>query len=155
MDYQCTTAPRANGYTLLEVMIVASIIAIGSMIAAPSYIAWHSRYQLREGVNEIQSALSVARIAAMNRNKTVNVQLAVTGGLVTLTTTDSSGTQLSLIQLMSHVTNVIPATTMQFTSLGLSPTPGTIQVVNDRNLVYSLVVTPAGKVASCAKSTCP
>lgn len=155
MDYLRTRGRRANGFTLVEVMVVVSIIAIGSMLAVPSYLTWHSRYQLREGVGEIQSAFSVARMAAMNRNRTVNVQLAMSGGLVTLTTKDSGGTQLSSIQLMPHVTNVSPATTMQFTSLGLSPTAGTIQVSNDRGLVYSLVVTPAGKVAWCTKSTCP
>lgn len=144
----------AGGFSLIELMIVVAIIGIGTLLAVPNYIVWHSRYQLRVGVNEIQSTLGLARITAMNRNRTVNVAMALSGGLVTLTTTDAGGTALGTTQLMPHVTNVTP-TTVQFTSLGLSPTGGNIQLTNDRGLVYSLVVTPAGKVAWCPKSTCP
>jgi|CXWL01.1.fsa_nt_gi prepilin-type N-terminal cleavage/methylation domain-containing protein len=163
---------RQGGFTLVEMMIVSAIIGITTMIAVPSYLQWHTRYQLREATLEINSQLNLARMAAMNRNMAVRSTLALTAGNVTMITTNTTGTVvvLSPVTFPASVTGARDAATLDtdpapppvnilFTSLGLlqgtgsSPLP--VRVMNNNGLTYSVAVTGGGKVSWCAKATCP
>ena len=155
---------RESGFTLIEVMIAVAIVATATAIAVPNYLEWNARYQLRQATSEIWGHLNLARGAAMNRNTSVNVALAVASGKVTIATTTVGGMAVLPTQTiqMGHVTgvNVIGGGPIQFNSLGLrsSGAPGTnqnITVTNNQNLTYSIGVIPGGKAAWCPKSTCP
>lgn len=144
---------RENGFTLIEMMVVLAIIGITAAIAVPNYLQWNSKSQLREAATRIQSQLALARMAAMNRNTTVNVNLAMAGNLVTVVTTAANGNQVFPVEtLMSHVIGFAGGP-IQFSSLGVRAGGGAgaqfITVQNDTGLTYSIQVLPGGKATWC------
>jgi prepilin-type N-terminal cleavage/methylation domain-containing protein len=156
-EYMLGRKNQQSGFTLIEVMVAVAIVGIAVTIAVPNYIQWNARYQLQQATSEIWGYLNLARGAAMNRNTSVNVALAVASGKVTITTTTVGGVAVMPTQTiqLAHVTgvNVVGGGAIQFNSLGLrsSGAPGT----NNQNLTYSIGVIPGGKAAWCPKSTCP
>lgn len=147
------------GFTLMELMTVAAIITIGTALAVPSYQQWIARYQLKQAATEINSGLSLSRMAAMNRNTTVAVALAVVGGKVTATFTDGAGAQVMPPATMQHQVTGVAGGPVQFNSLGLRVGGGagnqTVTVTNIQGLIYSVRITPAGKVNWCPQAACP
>ena len=160
---------RDSGFTLIEILIAVAILSIGASLAIPSYLDWISRYQLREAVTTIQSNLMLARMAAMNRNRVVNVNFTLTSGQVTVNSLDSSNASvLPQTTMMGHVTAVAVANSagtfvtpgvISFNSLGLrnggpAAQPQVVRITNDKGQVYSAAVTPGGKVRWCPIATC-
>lgn len=160
---------REGGFTLIEILIAVAILSIGASLAIPSYLDWISRYQLREAITTIQSNLMMARMAAMNRNKVVNVNFTLTSGQVTVNSLDSSNASvLPPTTMMGHVTAVdvtnsagtfVTPGVISFNSLGLrnggpAALPQVVRVTNDKGQVFSAAVTPGGKVRWCPMATC-
>ena len=158
-----------GGFTLIEVLIVVAIVSIGATLAIPSYRDWNSRYQLREAITTIQSNLMLARMAAMNRNRVVNVNFNVVAGQVTVNVLDASGSGVvPAATMLGHVTTVDVANAagtfvvpgaISFNSRGLrqggqAAQPQVVRVTNDQGLVYSAAVTPGGKVRWCPAASC-
>lgn len=56
-----------QGFTLIEVLIVVAIIAIGSAIAAPMMTEFAVRYRLRGAARDITSTLQLIRLEAVKR----------------------------------------------------------------------------------------
>jgi prepilin-type N-terminal cleavage/methylation domain-containing protein len=67
------TMRKNLGFTALELMVVIGLIAILMSIAVPSLIGWLPDYRLRSGTEDIQSALQLARLRAINGNTTATV----------------------------------------------------------------------------------
>jgi len=164
-------APRARlsrdaGVTLTELMVVILIIAITSAMAAPNFLQWVARYQLKQAVTELHSNLNMARMTAMNRNTTVTVDLAA--GVVdpadgkpkiTATFTDAGGTVVLPPQRMTpEIRTLAGAAQIRFSSRGLRTGGGTgaqtIQLTNSRGLSYQIQVTAAGKARWCPTAPC-
>lgn len=146
--------PAEAGVTLPELTIVVVIIALGAMMATPVYLEWVARAELRQGTVELTSTLSLARMAAMNRNQTTQVDLTLVGSRVQITTGGLMGPQP-----MGNSVTGFTGGPVQFSSLGLRLGGGAgdqlITLTNGRGQVYSVRVTPAGKANWCPKSTCP
>jgi prepilin-type N-terminal cleavage/methylation domain len=142
-----------KGFTLVEVMIACAIVGILMMVAVPNYLRWNARYQLKQGATELAGSLSLARMAAMNRNLAVTVQLALVSGKVNV---DFGGVFPSVL-LPRSIVSFTGGPTIQFTQQGLSGSVAnqTVALVSEQGTTYSVVVTPAGKVNWCAKTTCP
>ena len=64
-----------HGFTLLEMMIVLSIIGTVFALAIPNYLQWNRTYQLRQATTDLHGSLTLARMTAMNRNTTVTMTL--------------------------------------------------------------------------------
>ncbi len=56
-----------KGFTLIEVLIVLAIIAIGSAVAAPMMKDFAARYRLRGAARDITSTLQLIRLEAVKR----------------------------------------------------------------------------------------
>lgn len=145
------TAARSQvGFTLIEVMIAVAIVGILAMVAVPNYLQWNARYQLKQGTTELAGSLTLARMAAMNRNLAVTVTLSLVSGRVNV----DFGGALAPIVLPQAIVGFTGGPTVQFTRQGLSGA-GLLTLVSQHGTVYSLVITPAGKVNWCARATCP
>lgn len=65
-----------RGFTLLEVMIVLTIIGIALTFGLPSMSAWLQSNQIRNAAESVQSGLQLAKAEAVRRN--TNVQFTLT-----------------------------------------------------------------------------
>ncbi len=134
-------------------MIAVAIVGILAMVAVPNYLQWNARYQLKQGTTELAGSLTLARMAAMNRNLAVTVTLALVSGKVNV----DFGGALAPILLPQSIVSFAGGPTIQFTQQGLSGAAAnqTVTLVSQQGTTYSVVVTPGGKVNWCARATCP
>lgn len=86
---------HSAGFSLIELMIVVSIIIITSSIAVPSFKAWIQNTQIRTAAESIHGGLQKARTEALKRNTNIFFRLgansAWTVGCVTVVNTDADG----------------------------------------------------------------
>jgi len=57
-----------RGVTLLELVVVFAIIAIGAVLAVPNMGPWIANYRLRTATRDITSTLRVAQMRAVSNN---------------------------------------------------------------------------------------
>lgn len=119
---------RIGGFTLVELVISISILAVLAALATPSYRVWMENTRIRTAAESIQAGLQKARVEALRRNLPVQFNLgadsAWTIGCVTATATcpavierrvASDGSSSSIT-----ATTAPPASTaLIFTNLGL------------------------------------
>jgi prepilin-type N-terminal cleavage/methylation domain-containing protein len=69
-----------KGVTLIEVIVVLVIIAIGATLAVPNIGAWLHNYRLRTATRDIVSAMRAAQMKAVSTNLGHRVQFNDEGG---------------------------------------------------------------------------
>ncbi len=159
---------REAGMSMLEMMVVVSILGVGAAMTVPNYLTGNARYQLKQGVKELNANLATARMLAMNRNATVTVTVApVTcppasancGRILATFTYPGGGTAMAPQVFPSEVKMVGGVSQVQFSSLGLRVGGGTanqaITMTNSKGVTFEVQVTPAGRTRWCAASPCP
>jgi prepilin-type N-terminal cleavage/methylation domain-containing protein len=157
--YQNVTEPitmdlpgeKQSGFTLIELMIAVGIVSIAVAVALPNFSRWHVQSQLRQATAEIATQLTLARMAAMNRNRTVDVTLQTSGNALHISAVSSTGTVLNDKTFPASVASVIGSPlTISFSSMGLRTSGGTgtqtIGVCDIYKRQYSVTIIPAGKV---------
>jgi type IV fimbrial biogenesis protein FimT len=72
-DREDSLMRKDHGLTLIEVMVVLGIIAIISAVAVPNMIDWRGKRQLEAAVNEVQTAIGLAKSTAIKRSTTVSI----------------------------------------------------------------------------------
>lgn len=73
-----------NGFTLLEVLVVVAILAIGCAIAIPSIMNMGKKGQLRSNVRQLKDQMAKARIAAIETNTPMLIAFdPFAGGVIT------------------------------------------------------------------------
>ncbi len=146
------------GATLIELSAAVTIVIIVTTLAVPAYQEWTARAALRQATTEVNGALALARVGAMNHNGLTTVTLAVVGGRVQVTAV-GVGRTLHWPNPMSGAITGFTGGPVQFNSLGLrvggGAGPQTITLTNNRGVTYSVVVTPGGKVSWCPQAMCP
>jgi prepilin-type N-terminal cleavage/methylation domain-containing protein len=128
-----------KGVTLIELIIVLTIVAIGAAIAAPNINGWMARSKLNAEARNVYSVFQLARSEAIKRNQNVAVSIrwAGTGGAgpndfcsyVGTNADWNNGNPATFITPITHMPNglrliwlAVPAdtgrTTWEFTSRG-------------------------------------
>jgi len=64
---------RKDGFTILELMIVVSIIVVMSAIAVPNFTNWAPKFRLWSATDDIVKHLMLARMSAISQNRDVVV----------------------------------------------------------------------------------
>ncbi|MES2936534.1 MAG: GspH/FimT family pseudopilin [Pseudomonadota bacterium] len=106
---------RARGVTLVELMVVMAIAAIGAKLAAPGISQMMANYKVRGAAEAIISGLNFARGEAVRRNTPVSFGLASDGGwtvqqvspsstLLTRSAADLAGTTVASSSAATSVT---------------------------------------------------
>lgn len=62
-----------KGVTLIELIIVMVIIAIGAALMAPGIGAWMPHYRLRSATRDIASTMRIAQMKAISNNVTYQI----------------------------------------------------------------------------------
>jgi prepilin-type N-terminal cleavage/methylation domain-containing protein len=156
---------RDAGFTLIELMIVVAILTIAVGLSIPEFLRWHVQSQLRQATSEIATQLILARMAAMNRNRSVDVTVQTSGGAVHISAVSpSSGVPvINDKSFPTRVTSVVGSpVTVSFSSMGTRTSGGTgiqtIGVCDTYKRQYSVSVIPSGKVnwtVNSSGSPCP
>ncbi len=146
------------GVTLVEITVTLAVLLIGTMLAVPAYLQWTAKAELKQAATEVGSTMTLARVAAMSRNTTVTVSLAMEAGRIQVET----GGLFPPSPMGRSITGFTPDpfTDVAFSSLGLrvlpiGNAPVLITLTNDHGLTFSVVVSSSGRVLWCARSMCP
>jgi len=151
-----TTYPMGSrdnaGFTLIELLVAVAIVALGASLAAPEFLSWYSKTQLRQATSEIASQLTMARMAAMNRNRSVDVTIQVASGGVNILAIASGGTTVIPTKTLANRVTAVTGSpvTVSFSSLGVKTSGGTATqtfgVCDINKQQYSVQIIPAGRV---------
>lgn len=79
MTLRYTQFRFSKGFTLVELMLVISIMGILMSFAIPSFNEWRQRQQYKEVTRDIASMLRLAKTGAIAKNREYRVELDVAG----------------------------------------------------------------------------
>jgi prepilin-type N-terminal cleavage/methylation domain-containing protein len=96
----CPTPFRSKtgtgGFSLIETLVVISILALTAIVTIPNMIAWRSGMQLRAAVNELRNDLESAKTQAVKENAKVTVAFDPTAGQYRMTYPDQDNKTILL-----------------------------------------------------------
>jgi len=70
------TLSRQTGFTLVELMISVTLLAVGATLALPSYREMVEKRQVTHGAEQIMAFVNSAQMEAMKQNRVVTVSYA-------------------------------------------------------------------------------
>jgi type IV fimbrial biogenesis protein FimT len=161
--------PRAlsRGFTLVELMISLTVIAVLAVLGAPSFFEWLQNTQTRSATEAVLNGIQVARAEAIQRNAKVRIVFAPPSSGWTVSV-DSDGTAIQARSGNEGTSNaslaVTPsgATTITFAPLGSVTTntdaSASITQVDMTNSKYAaartlrILVTGGGSIRMCDPS---
>ena len=95
---------KKKGVTLIELVVVMAIIAIGAVMVAPNIGAWIPNYRLRSSTRDIVSALRTAQMKAISMNTQYQVAFNPGAGSYILQYQDTGGNWIN-----EGVTQALPS----------------------------------------------
>jgi len=140
---------KQDGKTLAELMVVAGILAMVSLMGIPNFLGLHSASQLRSVTEEIASDLRLARqLALTNRDQ---VRIVIDTKQQELITQLVSGHTTHHVYRYGGKGLVIEEPSagwdIQFQPSGRSATPTTIRLHNREGQTKTLTVSITGRVS--------
>jgi type IV fimbrial biogenesis protein FimT len=140
--------PKQLGVTLIELMIVVSILIILAAVGMPSYREWIENSKIRSGASSVFNGIQKARTSAVQNNtqvrfvlgnntawrvECVTAAMCPNGNATIEQRSSSDGSSTSV------TTTVLPAgaTTVTFNNLGVANAGGLTRVTVDNSTTYS------------------
>ena len=141
-----------KGVTLLELIVVMAIIAIGAVLTVPNLRPWLANYRLRGATRDITSTLRTAQMKAVSNNYFYQVDFAGGGYILRRSSTGldpapwpAEGVTQTL---PTGILIVIPVNNPLTFSPNSSSNGGTIQLSNTRNTRTITVLPSTGRITN-------
>ena len=137
-----------KGVTLLELIVVMAIIAIGAVLTVPNLGPWMANYRLRGATRDITSTLRTAQMRAVSNNLDYEVFFA---GSTYILRRNSLGIPVpeGVTQtLPTGISIVLPVNNPLTFSPNSSSNGGTIQLTNTRNTRTITVLPSTGRITN-------
>jgi prepilin-type N-terminal cleavage/methylation domain-containing protein len=137
-----------KGVTLIELIVVIAIIAIGAVLAVPNLGPWLANYRLRTATRDIVSNLRTAQMKAVSNN--VDYQVLFDGVARTyILRRDSGGGGVdegTAQTLPSGISIVLPVNNPLTFSPNSSSNGGTVTLTNTRGTRRITVLPSTGRI---------
>jgi prepilin-type N-terminal cleavage/methylation domain-containing protein len=137
-----------KGVTLIELIVVIAIIAIGAVLAVPNLGPWLANYRLRTATRDIVSNLRTAQMKAVSNN--VDYQVLFDGVARTyILRRDSGGVWVdegTAQTLPSGISIVLPVNNPLTFSPNSSSNGGTVTLTNTRGTRSITVLPSTGRI---------
>jgi prepilin-type N-terminal cleavage/methylation domain-containing protein len=146
--FRSKTGPR--GFSLIETLVVISILALTAIVTIPNMIAWRSGMQFRAAVNELRNDLEFSKTRAVKENAKVTVAFDPAAGQYHMTYQDpESNTILLKSQTLPAGVRIASGNntsfSTSFSSRGTADT-GTIVLANQQGKTKSISISPFAKI---------
>ena len=140
---------KQDGKTLAELMVVAGILAMVSLMGIPNYLGLNSRNQLRCATEEIASDLRLARQLALTNRDRVRIVIDTEERQLITQFVNRNATHHVYHYGGKGLTIEEPSAgwNIQFQPSGRSATPTTIKLRNKEGLTQTLTVSITGRVS--------
>ena len=149
---QQTPAHKFSGFTLVEAMIIISLIAIIAIIAAPNLIAWRDKAKLRAAADNLKGDLELAKLKAIQINGSVAINCTANNYKIfedngaTAHVRDSGEQLIKSRTLPTGVRiDISKPAKISFTGRGTADS-GTIQLQNTEGEKKQIIVSPVGRI---------
>jgi len=137
---------RAEGLSLIEVMVVVAILAVAGAVTIPHLIDWRHGLRLRAAVNELRNDLVAAKTRAVKENAKVTVNYFPAERRYRITYSDPDGNPVLLKdQRLPTGIRLTAGTDTSFYSRGTA-LGGTLVLQNDRGKTASIVINFLGRI---------
>jgi prepilin-type N-terminal cleavage/methylation domain-containing protein len=146
----------SKGFSLIETLVVISILALAAIITIPNVIAWRSGMQFRAAVNELRNDLEFSKTRAVKENATVTVAFVPAAGQYRMTFLDQDAKTILLktqtLPAGVRIASENPAHTLDSlgnqTSFSSRGTAGscTIVLANQQGKTKSISISFIGKI---------
>ena len=141
----------SGGFSLIEMLVVISILGIAAAAAIPNMIAWRSGLQFRAAVNELRNDLESAKTRAVKENARVTVVFDPAAGQYRMNYQDPDANTILLksqtlpagVRIAAHTLGLNNQTS--FSSRGTADT-GTIVLANQQGKTKSISISFIGKI---------
>ena len=141
-----------KGVTLIELIVVLVVIAIGATLMVPGFGRWLPKYRLRSATRDIASTIKAAQLKAVANN--LNYQVVFTPGAAgqgTYVLQRNSGGLINDGIAQTVPTGITFATTFANNTVVFNPnstaTPGSVTVSNPESSRTITVLSSNGRVS--------
>jgi prepilin-type N-terminal cleavage/methylation domain-containing protein len=139
-----------KGVTLVELIVVFVIIAIGAVLTVPNLRPWIANYRLRSATRDITSTLRVAQMKAVSNN--LNYQVLFDGVAKTYILQRNTGgvwVDEGVTQTLPTGILIVPPANNPLTfSPNSSSNGGSIQLSNTKNTRTITVLPSTGRITT-------
>jgi len=147
---------RANGFSLIELMIVVALVAIMAGLAAPSFRSFISGQRVKTAASDVATAAVFARSEAIKRNANVTITPVTSGagGWKDGWSVAVGGTELGKQQAYSGLTFSGPSSAITYNGTGrLSATVTTMTITGSDGSTRCVAFDLSGMPRSTVSST--
>jgi prepilin-type N-terminal cleavage/methylation domain-containing protein len=140
-----------KGVTLIELIVVFVIIAIGAVLMVPNLRPWMANYRLRSATRDITSTLRVAQMRAVSNNLNYEVLFDGIAKTYILKVQNTLGVWVDdgVIQTLPTGILIVPPANNPLTfSPNSSSNGGTIQLTNTKNTKKITVLPSTGRITN-------